>query len=62
MNETAIRMKYPKLWKQRGNKKAGKLYSSLKAKGLIRIVKTRPTEWGLTTFGHRIAMELNFCE
>ena len=61
MNETTIRYGYPKRWKKKGLKNSKSLYNSLKSKGLIRKVKTQPNEWGLTTLGHRIAMELEFC-
>ncbi|OLS20659.1 MAG: hypothetical protein HeimC3_39250 [Candidatus Heimdallarchaeota archaeon LC_3] len=61
MDETAIRKKYPKNWKIKGIRNSKRLFKKLKAKGLIRIVKTRPIEWGLTSLGHRIAMELDFC-
>ena len=62
MDETTIRKRYPKKWKRHGIKKSKKLYKSLKAKGLIIEIKTSPTEWGLTPFGHKVAMKYGFCE
>ena len=62
MDETAIRKRYPKDWKIHGKKRLKKVYKSLKAKGLIIDVKRSPTEWGLTPFGHKVAMKYGFCE
>ena len=62
MNETTIRNRYPKHWKKHGKKRSKKLYKRLKAKGLIKAIKTSPTELGLTPFGHKVAMKYGFCD